>query len=127
MIQQKQQLIPESLLTALHAYLNDPKFLPPQGSPGLRAMVKIGGEPLPSDFEWIDRQQQLIEEADKVLKALHQADPMPTLQELVDGAAEYPSWVGKGWAETLILPWSQDLDNAIREAKLYVLAASSET
>lgn len=113
--------VPEGLWVALRAYVSDPDWLPPQGTPGLRAMVKLETTPTPRDLEWIDDQQALFTRASGVLERLTQTAPMPTSEEVMDGGnVEYPDWVGTPWAETLMHPWSQDLENAIEQAEDYV-------
>jgi len=111
--------IPEGLYIALLAYAEDPTFTPPQGSPGLRAMVKLGGQPLPADFDWIDRQYDLQDEANEVLAQL---EPMPTPEQILNSPTEYPypGWVGTPWSQTLMMPWSQDMETAIEEGRAYV-------
>ena len=37
--------LPEDLLVALDVYQSEPNGVPPQGSPSLRAMNRMGGEP----------------------------------------------------------------------------------
>lgn len=118
--------IPEGLVVVLHAYLDDSDWLPPQGSPGLRAMIRTGGKPNSRDFEWIRHQEELIEAAAVVLQRVHEVSPMPSQEEVLDGGATWPTWVGTPWYETLMHPWSQNLDWAIEQAELYVVAADTE-
>lgn len=117
--------LPEGLLAALDAYASDPDWFPPQGTPGLRAMARLGGEPTPADFEWVERQLALHEEANEVWGQITQIAPMPTRDDLTDtNEVAYPAWVGTIWSETLHLPWSQDFPEALAEAREYLEQAS---
>lgn len=118
--------IPEGLWVSLTSYTADRDWLPPQGTPGLRALVKLGTSPTPRDLEWIECQQELFPRAQAVLEKIHELAPMPTTEQVMNGdEVEYPDWVGTMWAETLMHPWSQDLADAIEEAEAYVGAKAS--
>jgi hypothetical protein len=113
--------IPEGLWVSLLAYIDDPDWLPPQGSAGLRAMVKLGGDPNAADLDWIQNQYQLQDFADDLLKALTAVAPMPTQEDIMDSTeVAYPDWVGAIWVQTLTHPWSQDMAAAIEEGEAYV-------
>ena len=113
--------LPEGLLAALDVYESDPDFMPPQGSPGMRAMARLDGTPTKADFEWVERQEVLHEQAAVLWNAITQIAPMPTSDDVVNGDAfVYPDWVGTIWAETMQQPWSQDLDAAVAEAEAYL-------
>lgn len=113
--------LPEGLLAALDVYQSDPEWFPPQGTPGLRAMVKVGGSPTKADFEWVESRQPLIDEANEVWAEITRLAPMPTRDELLDtNEVVYPDWVGTIWQRTLQYPWSQDFEEALAEAKAYL-------
>lgn len=113
--------LPEGLLASLDAYQSDPDWFPPQGTPGLRAMARLGGDPTEADFEWVESQEKLHEEANEVWVGITLAAPMPTTEEVMSGTdVVYPDWVGTIWAETLQLPWSQDFPQALDEARAYL-------
>ena len=130
-MQEQQELqvpdgVPEGLFVSLITYLDDPDRMPPQGSAGLRAMVRTGGTPIPADLDWIQAQEELFPRAQRVLEKVHAIAPMPTTQDIMDGIdVRYPDWVGTIWAETLLHPWSQDLEQAIEEGEAYVSAKAS--
>lgn len=113
--------LPEGLWVALLSYIDDPDWLPPQGSPGLRATAKLNGQPTPGDLEWVKNQLELQARAADVLVELHEKAPMPTQQDILDSVeVVYPDWVGSIWSTTLMHPWSQDLEEAIKEAEDYL-------
>ncbi len=113
--------LPEGLLAALDAYQSDPDWFPPQGTAGLRAMARIGGDPNEADFEWVEAQEKLHAEAGDVWDEIARVAPMPTQADVMStNEIVYPEWVGTIWAETLQLPWSQDFPEALSEAKAYL-------
>jgi hypothetical protein len=118
--------LPEGLWVALMAYVDDPDWLPPQGSPGLRATAKLNGQPTPGDLDWVEEQLVLQARAADVLAELHEKAPMPTQQDIMDSVeVVYPNWVGTIWSTTLMHPWSQDLEQAIKEAEDYLYPEKS--
>lgn len=117
----KPERIPEGLWVSLLSYIDDSDWLPPQGSAGLRAMVKLGGQPNAADLDWIQNQYQLQDLATDVLKAVTELAPMPTQEDIMDSTeVTYPDWVGTPWMQTLTLPWSQDMSAALEEGEAYV-------
>jgi len=113
--------LPDELMIALLAYQDDPSWLPPQGSPGLRAMLKVEGEPHDRDFEWVDEQHELQKKALALYQEMVVAAPPPTTKQILSGnPVEYPDWIGTPWSETLMSPWSQNLYDAIESAEEYL-------
>lgn len=115
------QELPHELMVALYAYLDDPSWLPPMGTPGLRAMAKNGGDPTDRDFEWVETQRALQVKANDLYRQMCNVAPPPTAEEIMNGGqVNYPDWIGTPWSETLMSPWAQDLDDAILKAEEYV-------
>ncbi len=113
--------LPEGLLTAIDAYQSDPEWFPPQGTAGLRAMVRVDGDPSEADFKWVEAREVLIEEANGVWEEIAQAAPMPTTADVLEGGeVVYPEWVGTDWEQIMGMPWSETFPDALAEAKAYL-------
>ena len=113
--------LPEDLLVALDVYQSEPNGVPPQGSPSLRAMNRMGGEPTKADFEWVERQVELQERASDLWATIYEIAPMPTADDVKAGQApEFPDWIGTIWQQTMLDPWAQDLEAAIEKAEAYL-------
>lgn len=113
--------LPEDLLVALDIYQSDPDGVPPQGSPSLRAMNRLDGEPTKADFEWVERQLALQDRASELWDEINQVAPMPTREDVMSQEAPaYPDWIGTIWQRTMLDPWSQNLAEAIEEAEAYL-------
>jgi hypothetical protein len=68
------------------------------------------------------------EDATELIAEVHRIAPMPTPGLLItegDSSVEYPDWIGQTWMQTLMLPWSQDLQAALVMGRLYVESATS--
>lgn len=113
--------LPEDLLVALDVYQSEPNGVPPQGSPSLRAMNRMGGDPTEADFAWVDRQVELQAEAMELWVELNTIAPVPTAEQVTGGEAPpFPAWIGTIWQQTLLDPWAQDLEQAMMEARVYI-------
>jgi len=113
--------LPEDLLVALDIYQSDPEGIPPQGSPSLRAMNRMEGEPTPADFAWVENQTKLQERAMELWVKVNEIDPVPTPEDVTNGKSPvFPDWIGTIWQRTILDPWAQDLNDAIEEAEAYL-------
>ena len=113
--------LPEDLLVALDVYQSDPEGIPPQGSPSLRAMNRMGGEPTPADFEWVENQKKLQEQAMELWVKLNEVEPVPTAEDVTNcEEVVFPDWIGTIWQRTILDPWAQNLGDAIEEAEAYI-------
>ncbi len=113
--------VPDSLLAALDIYQGDPDSIPPQGTPSLRAMYRVDGQPSKADLEWIAEREAKVADADRVWQEITEIAPMPTYDEIVASEViEYPSWAGTKWGEVLGYFWAEDFDEALDEAKEYL-------
>lgn len=113
--------LPEDLLVALDVYQSDPEDIPPQGSPSLRAMNRMEGEPSAADFAWVEQQTKLQERAMELWVELNQVAPVPTPSDVIGGEPQvFPDWIGTIWQRTILDPWAQDLGDAIEEAEAYI-------
>lgn len=119
--------LPNDLIAVLLAYEDDSDWLPPQGSPGLRAMIKTDGGPTKDDFKWIAEQREKQNRARIVHQRLIDNDPLPTYTEIIEAVEDvtYPEWQGTTWAETLVHPWAQNLEEAISSAEEYLESKES--
>jgi len=80
--------------------------------------TEMGVETERAFIEWHDKQVALAEEAEQLLAVLYSSVPVET----VDGIpVSFPGWFGKPWAETLLMSWSAGLENAISEAKAWLV------
>jgi len=114
---------PTGLYTALMAYSDDPSIIPAQGSPGMRAMMKLKQEPSPAEFAWVARQQALHVRAEAMFAELNVLEPTPTKEQLMSGeAVAFPEWAGSGWQEVLLYMWAQGFEDALLEGEAYVAA-----
>lgn len=64
---------------------------------------------------WVQEQEQLQEEAFSVIEELEEI--MPTTDPI-----NMPGWPWTTWGKTLHLPWSENLSDAVTEAKVMLAA-----
>lgn len=68
--------------------------------------------------DWFARQTDIQNEAMRVQEVLQKVEPMT--QELAM-SGNLPVWAIKPWAVTLLFDWSAELDDAVGEAKEYLM------
>ena len=99
--------VPEDLIEAIEMGSFE-RLIPRQGSPVIHKFLmnpddEVAGE---AAAEWVEQQKALWSEVDRVVMRLHEVAPVDAM----------PEWHHQSWWMMLTLPWSDGLDQAIRDA-----------
>ena len=99
--------VPEDLVEAIEMGSFE-RLIPRQGSPVIHKFLMNPDDEVAEEAatEWIEQQKALWPEVDRVVMRLHEVAPVDAM----------PEWHHQSWWMMLTLPWSDGLDQAIRDA-----------
>lgn len=76
---------------------------------------------------WRAQMEELLPRAAELWASITEMTPTSTVEDLLNGAAEFPAWHGLPWMETLTYyPWSAELAEAIDRAERWLSEPSQE-
>ncbi len=104
--------IPEDLIEAIEVSSFE-RQLPRQGSPVIHKFLMNPEDEnaLKMAKEWIDAQKAIWPKVDDVVRRLHKIAPL--------NGEPYPEWHHQPWWGKLCMAWSDDLEQAIKEASVW--------
>lgn len=99
--------VPEDLIEAIEMGSFE-RLIPRQGSPIIHKFLMDPDDEVAGGaaMEWVEQQKALWPKVDQVVMRLHEVAPVDAM----------PEWHHQSWWMTLTLPWSDGLDEAIRDA-----------
>jgi cyclopropane fatty-acyl-phospholipid synthase-like methyltransferase len=102
--------IPEDLVEAIEMSTFE-RLLPTQGTKAIHRFLidPKDSKAKKESTKWIETQKGLWPEVDRVVVRLHETAPVKI----------HPEWARESWWMTLCMPWSQDLEAAIKDADIW--------
>lgn len=77
--------------------------------------------------KWRSQMEELQPRAAELWATITEMTPTSTVEDLLNGAAEFPAWHGLPWMETLTYyPWSAELAEAIDRAERWLCEPSEK-
>lgn len=102
--------IPEDLIEAIEISSFE-RQLPKQGTKAIhRFLIDSSDEKAAKESEkWIEKQKSLWQKVDEVVIRCHKVSPVENI----------PEWLKEEWWITLCMPWSENLEDAIKSAHIW--------
>ena len=105
-----------------HAELGNPDITPPQLVTHIATLalqspeIEVPEEPAQEFIKWVEQQQAIQELAAQVMQKLEEHSPLPTPEQIIQHAYEWPQWVFTWWGVAIRFPWAGRLAEAIAAA-----------